>query len=119
MGLRPEAFEDAALVDQGKAGSGTTFGVDIDVIESLGSDVYAYFTEDEWQPTETSELAELAADSGITDTGAGGHQIVARLNAATRVREGGRAQLWVDTAHMHVFDPASGANLARSDDPVD
>ncbi|WP_329303705.1 sn-glycerol-3-phosphate ABC transporter ATP-binding protein UgpC [Streptomyces sp. NBC_00659] len=118
VGLRPEAFEDAALVDQGKAGSGTTFSVDIDVIESLGSDVYAYFTEDEGQPTETSELAELAADSGITDTGAGGHQIVARLNAATRVREGDRAQLWVDTAHMHVFDPASGASLTRSDEPA-
>ncbi|MET8860023.1 sn-glycerol-3-phosphate ABC transporter ATP-binding protein UgpC [Streptomyces sp. NPDC004579] len=116
VGLRPEAFEDATLVDQARAGSGTTFSVDIDVVESLGSDVYAYFTEDEWQPTATSELAELAADSGTTDTGAGGHQIVTRLDASTRVREGGRAELWVDTTKMHVFDPASGANLTLTDD---
>ncbi|WRZ88089.1 sn-glycerol-3-phosphate ABC transporter ATP-binding protein UgpC [Streptomyces sp. NBC_01007] len=119
VGLRPEAFEDAALVDRGRVGSGTTFSVDIDVVESLGSDVYAYFTEDEWQPTATSELAELAADSGLTDTGAGAHQIVTRLNASTQVREGSRAELWVDTAKMHVFDPASGANLTLSDEPAD
>ncbi|MET9894297.1 sn-glycerol-3-phosphate ABC transporter ATP-binding protein UgpC [Streptomyces sp. NPDC006465] len=119
VGLRPEAFEDAALVEEGRVGSGTTFSVDIDVVESLGSDVYAYFTEDEWQPTATSELAELAADSGMTDTGAGGHQIVTRLNAATQVREGTRGELWVDTAKMHVFDPASGATLTLSDEPVD
>ncbi|MFF3411850.1 ABC transporter ATP-binding protein [Streptomyces sp. NPDC002742] len=119
VGLRPEAFEDAALVDRSKAGGGTTFSVDIDVVESLGSDVYAYFTEDEWQPTATSELAELAADSGLTDTGAGGHQIVTRLDASTQVREGGRAELWVDTAKLHVFDPASGANLTLSDEAAD
>jgi multiple sugar transport system ATP-binding protein len=119
VGLRPEAFEDAALVDRSKAGGGTTFSVDIDVVESLGSDVYAYFTEDEWQPTATSELAELAADSGLTDTGAGAHQIVTRLDASTQVREGGRAELWVDTAKLHVFDPASGANLTLSDEAAD
>jgi multiple sugar transport system ATP-binding protein len=119
VGLRPEAFEDAALVDRSRVGSGTTFSVDIDVVESLGSDVYAYFTEDEWQPTATSELAELAADSGMTDTGAGGHQIVTRLNASTQVREGSRAELWVDTAKMHVFDPSSGANLTLTTDEPD
>ncbi|MFI2351677.1 ABC transporter ATP-binding protein [Streptomyces sp. NPDC019443] len=111
VGLRPEAFEDAALIDPGRPG--TTFTTTVDVVESLGSDVYAYFTEEDWQPTATSELEELAADSGLTETGGSGHQIVVRLNTATRVREGSQAELWVDTSRMHVFDPRTGANLTH------
>ncbi|MFF3322389.1 ABC transporter ATP-binding protein [Streptomyces sp. NPDC002889] len=111
VGLRPEAFEDATLVDPGR--TGVTFTATVDVVESLGSDVYAYFTENEWQPTTTSELEELAADSGASDTGTSEHQIVTRLSSATRIREGSRAELWVDTSRMHLFDPRSGANLSR------
>ncbi|MET7718656.1 sn-glycerol-3-phosphate ABC transporter ATP-binding protein UgpC [Streptomyces sp. NPDC005407] len=111
VGLRPEAFEDAALIDPGRPG--TTFTTTVDVVESLGSDVYAYFTEEDWQPTATSELEELAADSGLTETGASGHQIVVRLNTATRVREGSQAELWVDTSRIHVFDPRTGVNLTH------
>jgi multiple sugar transport system ATP-binding protein len=113
VGLRPEAFEDASLVESGR--SCVTFTATVGVVESLGSDVYAYFVEDEWQPAQTSELAELAADSGLSETGAGGHQIVTRLSSATRVREGSEAELWVDTSRMHVFDPVSGVNLTHVD----
>ncbi|MGW7357151.1 ABC transporter ATP-binding protein [Streptomyces sp. NPDC054802] len=112
-GLRPEAFEDASLVEPGH--SGMTFTVTVGVVESLGSDVYAYFTEDEWQPAQTSELAELAADSGVSETGVSGHQIVTRLSSATGVREGSEARLWVDTSRMHLFDPISGVNLTHAD----
>ncbi|MER5462230.1 sn-glycerol-3-phosphate ABC transporter ATP-binding protein UgpC [Streptomyces sp. NPDC002668] len=111
VGLRPEAFEDAAMVDPGR--SGTTFTTTVDVVESLGSDVYAYFTEEDWQPTSTSELEELAADSGISETGASGHQVVVRLSTGTQVREGSQAELWVDTSRMHVFDPRAGLNLTH------
>ncbi|MGW3622890.1 ABC transporter ATP-binding protein [Streptomyces sp. NPDC000880] len=111
VGLRPEAFEDAALVDPGRPGM--TFTTTVDVVESLGSDVYAYFTEEDWQPTATSELEELAADSGLTETGASGHQVVVRLNASTQIREGSQAELWVDTSRIHVFDPRTGANLTH------
>ncbi|MFD9220569.1 ABC transporter ATP-binding protein [Streptomyces sp. NPDC060064] len=113
VGLRPEAFEDAALVDPGRLGTGTAFTTTVDVVESLGSDVYAYFTEEDWQPTATSELDELAADSGISETGASGHQIVTRLSTGTQVREGSQAELWVDTSRIHVFDPRTGANLTH------
>ncbi|MEU9014619.1 sn-glycerol-3-phosphate ABC transporter ATP-binding protein UgpC [Streptomyces sp. NPDC048479] len=113
VGLRPEAFEDAALVDPGRLRTGTTFTTTVDVVESLGSDVYAYFTEEDWQPTATSELDELAADSGISETGASGHQIVTRLSTGTQVREGSQAELWVDTSRIRVFDPRTGANLTH------
>ncbi|CAL9347048.1 ABC transporter ATP-binding protein [Streptomyces sp. enrichment culture] len=111
VGLRPEAFEDAALVDPELPGA--RFTAMVDVVESLGSDVFAHFTEEGWEPADSADLAELAADSGASETGGGGHQIVTRLSTATRVREGSPAELYVDTAHMHVFDPRSGTNLTH------
>lgn len=113
VGLRPEAFEDATLVDPNR--SGVVFSVTVDVVESLGSDVYAYFTEEGWQPTATGELEELAADSGVAETGTSGYQIVTRLSTATRIRQGGRAELWVDTSKMHLFDPHTGRNLTAAE----
>ncbi|WP_149182761.1 sn-glycerol-3-phosphate ABC transporter ATP-binding protein UgpC [Streptomyces sp. TRM49041] len=117
VGLRPEAFEDAALVDPGREGA--RFTATVDIVESLGSDVYAHFTEEGWEPTVTTELAELAADSGAAETGGEGHQIVTRLSTATRIREGSEAGLYVDTSRMHVFDPGSGANLTRHESEGD
>ena len=35
---------------------------------------------------------------------------MARLDAATKVREGQPADLWMDTRFIHVFDPTTGAN---------
>ncbi|MFF6636315.1 ABC transporter ATP-binding protein [Streptomyces althioticus] len=110
VGLRPEAFEDASLArDTG----GPTVTVTVDVLESLGSDAYVYFTA-EGGPVSTAELDELATDSGLADTGAGGdQQIVARLDAATRAREGQPIELRVDLSKAHVFDPKNGTNLTH------
>ncbi len=110
VGLRPEDFEDAALVDDRR--TGLTCTATVDVRESVGSDVYVHITE-ESGPAGPSELAELAADSGRADTGLQGHRIVARLRPETRAREGSPVELWIDTARIHVFDPATGANLTR------
>jgi multiple sugar transport system ATP-binding protein len=37
--------------------------------------------------------------------------VTARLDAATVIREGQDAELWVDTRAIHVFDPANGQNI--------
>ena len=116
VGLRPENFEDAALVSPDARPNGITFRTSIDVLESLGSDVFVYFTQGREQGVEAAELEELARDSGRADTGASGDTIVARLDAATRVREGQEAELWVDARAMHVFDPATGRNLSLAGD---
>ena len=110
MGVRPEHFEDAALVAEQDKGRGATFTTNVDVIESMGSDVYAHFTLDSGQAS-SSELAELAADSGSADTLEGGHAIVARLDAATRIKEEEQATLWFDTSKIQLFDPQSGRSL--------
>jgi len=110
LGVRPENFEDAALVPPADQQQGINFTATVDVLESMGSDVYAYFAL-EGGPAESAELEELARDSGRAEIGGEADQIVARLDAATQLKEGETAQLWVDTRRMHIFDPHTGENL--------
>ncbi len=42
--------------------------------------------------------------------------MVARLDPATRISEGAKAQLWADARSLHVFDPATGRNLSVAAD---
>jgi multiple sugar transport system ATP-binding protein len=112
VGVRPENFEDAALVSPDNRPHGITFKSNIDVLESVGSDVFVYFTHGGDAGVNSAELEELAEDAGRGATGSGGDTIVARLDAATRIREGSEADLWVDGRALHVFDPASGRNLS-------
>jgi multiple sugar transport system ATP-binding protein len=116
-GLRPESFEDAAMIDDDlKRGRGVTIEAEIDLVESLGSDLYAYFHV-ESEGVESDQLADLAEES-IGETGAaslreGEEQIVARLDPASKVKRRERAQLWADTSKLHLFDPESGESLTR------
>ena len=112
VGIRPEDFEDASLVAADARQQGTTFQAMIDVRESMGSDVFVYFAKELGQSMAATELQELAQDSGRADTGASGETIVARLDAATDMREGQDGELWLDARKIHVFDPQSGQNLA-------
>jgi multiple sugar transport system ATP-binding protein len=112
VGLRPENFEDAVLVSADARPSGITFRTSIDVVESMGSDVFVYFTLGRDQGVAAAELEELAEDSGRAEAGASGDTVVARLDAETTVHEGQDAELWVDGRSIHVFDPASGRNLS-------
>jgi len=70
VGLRPENFEDASLVTPDNRQHGITFRTPIDVLESMGSDVYVYFTRGIEKGVSSAELEELAKDSGRADTGA-------------------------------------------------
>ena len=115
VGMRPESFEDSSLVPAEKRANGVTFRAPIDVVESMGSDVFVYFTVEGKQDVLSAELEELARDSGQADTGATADQVTARLDAATRIREGDEAELWVDVRKIHVFDPTKGTNLTLGD----
>jgi multiple sugar transport system ATP-binding protein len=115
VGIRPENFEDLALVSPDARSHGITFRADIDVLESLGSDIFAYFTKELERGVVAAELQELALDSGRAESGVSGEQVVARLDAASRIREGESAELWVDGGAIHVFDPTSGLNLTLDD----
>ncbi len=116
LGIRPESFEDASLVQPEGRQNGFTFRASIDVLESLGADVFVYFTQKREHTVQVAELEELARDSGRADTGSNADSVTARLDAATHVREGEDAELWVDVRPMHVFNPSTGENLALGSD---
>jgi multiple sugar transport system ATP-binding protein len=119
-GLRPENFEDADVVGEDlKRERGLVFEADVDLVESLGSDLFAYF-HIESEGIESEQLADLVSDR-LAETGAAGlregqEQIVARLDPTSRVKRRERAQLWADTAKLHLFDPESGESLTAGGD---
>jgi multiple sugar transport system ATP-binding protein len=113
-GVRPEHFEDAALLDDAQRGGGTTFTATVDVLESMGSEKYAHFTV-EGELASAIELAELAADSGSADVPGGGSHIVTRLSAASSAAEGRPIKLWFDADKVLIFDPSNGKNFTYSE----
>jgi multiple sugar transport system ATP-binding protein len=111
-GIRPEHFEDASLVGEAE-GRGTKFRAKIEVLESMGSELYAHFTVASDATIESAELRELAQDAGGGEIPMEGEQgrIVARLEPASKVSQGEEAELWVDASRLQLFDPEDGRNL--------
>jgi multiple sugar transport system ATP-binding protein len=112
VGIRPESFEDAAVVPAEVKAHGLEFNTSIDVVESLGSEKFVYFTRELGQTQNVAELEELARDSGRADASGAAETVVARLDPASRIREGEDTRLWVDMRKLHVFDPSTGRNLS-------
>jgi multiple sugar transport system ATP-binding protein len=116
-GIRPENFEDAQIVqDSVRNERGIVFDAEIDLVESLGSDLYAYF-HIESEGIQSDQLADLVGER-LAETGAAGkregeEQIVARLEPTSKVKRRQSAQLWADTAKLHLFDPDSGERIGR------
>ncbi len=114
MGVRPEHFEDAALVDEAVLASGGKFTHQVDVLESMGSDKYAYFNLTGEQAA-SAELQELAADAGADDVPGDGISLVTRLSSASGAVEGASADIWFDADKVQLFDPSTGRNLTYTE----
>jgi multiple sugar transport system ATP-binding protein len=110
-GVRPEDFEDASLMPDD---AGLAFEVPIELVESMGSEIYAYFAV-EGSAAQSQELAELAADAGMADVPSSGEgtQAVARLSPESTVQAGEKARLVLDTSKLHLFDPSDGSRIAE------
>ncbi len=113
LGIRPEHFEDVELVDPLQRHDGVTYTGAVDVVESTGSDKYAYFSLAGVR-AQTKELEELAADSGAAEVAGAADRLTARLSAASKVTKGGNTTVWFDLARAHVFDPGTGRNLTTN-----
>ncbi|HMJ79050.1 MAG TPA: sn-glycerol-3-phosphate ABC transporter ATP-binding protein UgpC [Iamia sp.] len=114
-GIRPENFEDAELVGDREA-PGATFTAHVDVIEWLGSEMFAHF---EVEGAAAHTLSDLAADLekvaiGVSEEGK--VEVVARLDVRSEAREQADQELWVDARAIHLFDPESGRSLLASPD---
>ncbi|MFI2652020.1 ABC transporter ATP-binding protein [Micromonospora fulviviridis] len=110
LGIRPEHFEDAALIDDETRRRGLEFDAPVDIVESMGSDKYVYFTV-EGERASAAELEELAADAGAADFTGTGSSLVTRLSAESPVREGEPRRVWFNLEKIHLFDPSTGRNL--------
>jgi multiple sugar transport system ATP-binding protein len=114
-GVRPENFEDAALTGEARD-RGSTFRARIEVLESMGSELYAHFSVTSDETIESQELRELAEDAGGGEVPMAGEEgrIVARLDPQSQVRQGEEAELWVDASRLHLFDPDDGRSLTTA-----
>jgi multiple sugar transport system ATP-binding protein len=114
VGIRPEALDESG---RRNGDSGRLRGV-VSAIEALGSEQLAY-VDVEAKPVlvddvleglvdmeQAEELAELKSDPHGDRT-----TLVARLDAAARVRPDETVELAVDLGKLHFFDLASGATI--------
>jgi multiple sugar transport system ATP-binding protein len=113
VGIRPEDFEDAALVDGPKREQGATISVKPDVLESLGSEVFAYFPVAKPEAAQMDELQRVAKEVGSGDAPGSESTFVARLSPTTSAREGVAIDLWLNTHKLHLFDAQTGKALGR------
>jgi multiple sugar transport system ATP-binding protein len=102
LGIRPESFEDAAF-----APDLPRLGIQVAVLEELGSDAHVFFEVD--AAPITAEILESTADGGLLPTGRA--LFTARVDARTAARVGSALELAVDPARFHFFDPESGLRL--------
>ncbi len=107
VGLRPEYLDDAHTLDESTRAAGVSFEADVDVVEWLGAELYAYIPFDtRADVAETLEQLDRDLDGEGMRT-----QLVASLGAESKVRDGDTAQLWFDPSRLLLFDPATGENL--------
>jgi multiple sugar transport system ATP-binding protein len=96
VGIRPEDFEDAALV----AGSnGSCLDVDVTLAEPMGPEVIAHCPLPTTAAPVPVEGAELLAPGEPV-----GQTLTARLSPLSSVRSGGRLRLAVNVDRLHFFD---------------
>jgi multiple sugar transport system ATP-binding protein len=105
VGIRPEAFEDAAHADP----SLPQIDVVVDVVEELGPETHVIFPVAATPVDVSGARADDEADETLL---AGeGALFTARVDAATSARPGADLRLAVDSSRFHFFDPATGARL--------
>jgi multiple sugar transport system ATP-binding protein len=111
-GLRPEHFEDERFAHD--VAHPLKFHTRIDVVEEMGSELYAFFPIDA-KAVRAQDLEELDADAGTAALGHDGAQVigVARLDASSNAHAGGEADIVLDTDKITVF-ARDGRNLTAA-----
>jgi multiple sugar transport system ATP-binding protein len=105
VGLRPEAFEDAAFADP----SLPSFDAPVEVVEELGADTHVLFSVD----APRVEVSDVRAAAGDDDSLAAmqGSLFTARVDPGTSARPGKPLRLAVDPSRFHYFDSETGHRL--------
>ena len=110
LGIRPEDLEDQAFARNG----GDVLSVEVDIREDMGAEVFVHFSVDA-ESVATAEVLEAMEEEDVAgavhERMRRGVPFIARLERATRAREGERIDLVVDTRRLHFFDPETGAGV--------
>jgi multiple sugar transport system ATP-binding protein len=111
VGIRPEHFEDAHIAGEGI--TGMHFKAKVEVVESMGSELYAYFDVATAGGSSSAGLDELASDAHLEDLPKHGSAttVVARLDAASKATPGQEIELVLESDQIKLFDPNGGASL--------
>jgi multiple sugar transport system ATP-binding protein len=104
LGIRPEAFDDAAFAKNGLP----RVDVTVEVLEELGSDSHVFFRVA--APRVTIESRD-AADDEASLLAEDDSLFTARVDPATSGRIGAPLQLALDPASFHFFDVETGESL--------
>jgi len=110
VGIRPEHFQDAAVMSDEDRQFGPTFRTQVDVVEWMGSELFVYFPV-HGSANAHGEMAQLANELDLETGGEDESQVVARLDASSTAREGEEVEIWLDARQIHLFDPETGENL--------
>ena len=104
LGVRPEAFEDGRLASPALP----RVAVEVDVLEELGADTHLFFRVDA-----SRAAVDVREDEDESPALLEGETMLfaARVDPRTGVRPGKPAELAVDPARFHFFDPEDGSAL--------
>jgi len=106
LGIRPEAFEDAALAPPELP----RLSIQVEVLENLGADTHVFFRVD--APRVSSDVRVVGDDEEATLLVEEQSLFTARVDPRTLIRAGASAALAVDPGRFHFFDPVDGSALA-------
>jgi multiple sugar transport system ATP-binding protein len=120
-GIRPEHFEDVALIEKSAQRDGARFSARVDRLEWLGSELFAHFNVEKETDRSASGLSEIAGELQEAGVRAEHEALtVARIDPASDITEGTEATFWLDTTRIHYFDAETGDNLLdRGDESPD
>jgi multiple sugar transport system ATP-binding protein len=114
LGVRPEHMQDAGLSSDGdEQGS---LEVEPEVIESMGSEKYVYFSPGSEQVAHSKTLDEMTdigedggggGDSEGGTSGGFGDMMVARVAAESTAKKGDSLMLRIEADKVRLFDPES------------
>jgi multiple sugar transport system ATP-binding protein len=115
LGVRPEAFEDAAFA----ARSLPTIDVPVEVLEELGSDSHIFFPVEAEQVVIEDALSDNPDDeSGILAEERDRTLLIARVDARTAAEVGDTVKLAVDPTRLYFFSPESGESMLNGTGPA-
>jgi multiple sugar transport system ATP-binding protein len=109
VGIRPEAFEDAAFAPSGLP----QIEVRVDVLEELGSDAYVFFELDAKQVIVEEARSDDGEDDGQLLATSDRSLFAARVDARTKARVGDTIRLALDPSRLYFFSLDTGESLLR------